>query len=83
MAEQSMRPSMEIKLPEVDMRRDGGSRSINDENGNLIGQILMAKDVGRTIILFGKYRGDFKTQQECQAFADGVTSVLNHITKME
>ncbi len=74
---------MKIKLPEVDLRRDGGSRGIDDENGNLVGQILMGKGRGRTVILFGKYRGDFETQQECQAFADGVAAVLNHMTRME
>jgi hypothetical protein len=74
---------MKIKLPEVDLRRHGGSRSIDDENGNLVGQFLMAKESGRTVILFGKYRGDFETQQECQAFADGVETVLNHMTRME
>ena len=74
---------MQITLPEIDMRRDGGSRGIDDENGNLVGQILMAKNAGHTIILFGKYRGDFETQQECQAFADVVAAVLNHMTKME
>jgi hypothetical protein len=77
---------MKIKLPEADLRRLGDSslsRSIDDENGNLVGQFLMAKERGRTVILFGKYRGDFATQHECQAFVDGVTSVLNHMTKIE
>ncbi len=74
---------MKIKLPEVDLRRHGGSRSIDDENGNLVGEFLMAKERGRTVILFGKYRGDFETQQECQAFVDGVTTVLNHMSRME
>jgi hypothetical protein len=75
---------MQIKVPEVDLRRDsGGSCSIDDENGNLVGQLLMEKSRGRTIVLLGKYRGDFATQQECQAFADGVQAVLNHMTAMD
>jgi|GEM_PF-5956972 len=74
---------MQIILPEIDMRGDNGSRSIDDEKGNFVGQIEMTKNVGRSITLFGKYRGGYKTQQECQAFADGVAAVLNHMTKME
>lgn len=35
----------------------------------------------RTIALFnGKYKGRFKTHDECVAFAAGVEAVLNHIT---
>ena len=74
---------MQIKVPEVDLRRDGGSTSIDDENGNLVGQLLMEKTWGRTIIILGKYRANFKTQDECQAFADGVAAVLNHMIAME
>jgi hypothetical protein len=74
---------MQIKLREVDLRRHSGSRSIDDEDGNLVGQFRMDKKRGRTVILFGKYRGDFETQQECQAFANGVAAVLNHITRIE
>lgn len=74
---------MKIKLPEVDLRRHGGSRSIDDENGNLVGQFLMAKERGRTVILFGKYRGILRPNRNVRAFVDGVTAVLNHMTRME
>lgn len=71
---------MRIKVPKVDLRRDGGSVSVDDENGNAVGQMLMSKNDGRRIILFGgKYRGSFKSQEECEAFAAGVESVLNHM----
>jgi hypothetical protein len=39
----------------------------------------MAKESGRTIILFGKYQGTFKSQEECEAFAKGVQTVLNQL----
>lgn len=75
---------MQIKLPDLDLRRDrAGSTSVDDENGNLVGQLLFFQNSGRTIVLFGKYRGDYKTQDECQAFADGVVAVLNHMTTMD
>jgi hypothetical protein len=74
---------MQINVRKVDLRRDGGSTSIDDENGNLVGQLLMEKTWGRTIIILGKYRANFKSQEECQAFADGVTAVLNHMTAMD
>jgi hypothetical protein len=72
--------AMEIIVPKVDLRGDDGSRSIDDETGRCVGQLLMGKEEGRTIILFGgKYQGTFKTQAECEAFAKGVQSVLNHV----
>lgn len=75
---------MQIKVPDVDLRADNnGSKSIDDENGILVGQYLFAHNIGRTVVLFGKYRGDYKTQAECQAFADGVVAVLNHMTTMD
>jgi hypothetical protein len=37
----------------------------------------------RGIELFGgKYKGTFETHDECQAFADGVAAVLNHIVSL-
>ncbi|MEH2501620.1 hypothetical protein V1290_000431 [Bradyrhizobium sp. AZCC 1578] len=74
---------MRFVLPEVDLRRDGGSRSIDDQDGNVVGQLLMNQNVGRTIILLGKYQGTFKTQEECAAFARGVEVVISHLTKVE
>jgi hypothetical protein len=35
---------------------------------------------GRHVNLFGKYEGTYKTHEEAQAFADGVASVLRHMT---
>jgi hypothetical protein len=74
---------MRISIPDVDLRGDKGSRSLDDENGNLVGQYLFGQHLGRTIVLLGKYRGDYKAQAECQAFADGVAAVLNHMTTMD
>jgi hypothetical protein len=63
---------MKIIVPKVDLRGDNGSRSVDDETGTSIGQLLMGKERGRTIILFdGKYQGTFETQAECDAFAKG------------
>lgn len=37
----------------------------------------------RLISLFdGKYKGRFERHDECQAFADGVASVLNHMVSL-
>jgi hypothetical protein len=57
---------LEIRVPHEDMRGTGGSRSIDDLDGNLVGQILFGRHPkGRTIILFGKYQGNFTTTEEC------------------
>jgi hypothetical protein len=38
--------------------------------------------ITRHISLFGgKYQGDFKTPEECAAFAKGVEAVLNHMVE--
>lgn len=75
---------MKIRVPHVDLRSDNGSRPITDETGRTIGQILMGKEAGRTVVLFGeKYIGSFETQAECDAFAKGVQAVLNHLTSTE
>jgi hypothetical protein len=75
---------MKIKLPDTDLRRDtSGSTSIDDGHGNLVGQLLFHQNSGRTVVLFGKYRGDYEAQAECQAFADGVVAVLSHMTAMD
>jgi hypothetical protein len=75
---------MQFKIPKLDLRNpSSGSTSIDDEQGNLAGQLLFGQNMGRIVILLGKYRGDFKTHEECQAFADGVAAVLNHMTRMD
>jgi hypothetical protein len=74
---------MQITVPKVDLRGDSGSRSVDDENGKSVGQLLMAKESGRTIILFGKYQGTFISQEECEAFAKGVQAVLNHMVSVD
>ncbi|MGY4596862.1 hypothetical protein ACVWXL_004608 [Bradyrhizobium sp. GM22.5] len=38
---------------------------------------FFGKGHGRTVSLFGKYKGTFKTHAECQAFIDGVTAVID------
>lgn len=77
---------MRFVIPRVDLRRDCGSLSIDDENGELVGQLLMSPGSGdcrRRIILLEKYSGTFATHDECEAFAAGVASVLNHMTSMK
>jgi len=75
---------MQIKLPDTDLRRDAaGGTSIVDEDGNLVGQYLFFQGSDRTVVLFGKYRGNYKTKEECQAFVDGVVAVLNHMITMD
>ena len=72
---------MKITVPKLDLRRD--TNCVEDESGNLVGQILLAHNLGRTIKLFGKYGGNYRTEAECQAFADGVVAVLNHMMTTE
>jgi hypothetical protein len=71
---------MRFMIPNVHLNSHGSSLSIDDENGKSVGQILFNKGSGRTIILLGKYRGTFESLKECEAFAKGVQTVLNHMT---
>jgi hypothetical protein len=66
-------------LPETDLKIAQSIQSveIKDERGRPIGRYFFGKGQGRTVFLFGKYRGSFKTQAECQAFVDGVLAVIN------
>lgn len=70
---------MQIKLPETDLKsvQSLDSVELKDEAGKHIGQYFYGKKYGRTVFLFGKYRGTFKTHAECQAFVDGVLAVIN------
>lgn len=70
---------MRIKLPETDLKsvQSVGSIELKDEGGGQVGQYFFGKGHGRTVFLFGKYKGTFKTHAECQAFIDGVTAVIN------
>jgi hypothetical protein len=80
---------MEFKVPKIDLRSGrSGETTVEDENGNVIGQFRFHSsgthpDADRTIILFGKYFGQYRSHKESQAFADGVAAVLTHITKVE
>jgi hypothetical protein len=71
---------MQIKLPATDLKavQSVDSIELKDEAGRPIGQYLFGKGHGRTIFLFGKYEGTFKTHAECQAFVDGILAVINH-----
>jgi hypothetical protein len=68
-----------IKLPETDLKsvQSLGSIELKDEGGGHVGQYFFGKGHGRTVFLFGKYKGTFKTHAECQAFIDGVTAVID------
>ncbi|WP_368507582.1 hypothetical protein [Bradyrhizobium lupini] len=69
---------MRIKLPETDLKlvQGLGSIELRDEGGGHVGQYFSGKGQGRTVFLFGRYKGTFKTHAECQAFIDGVTAVI-------
>ncbi|MET4630459.1 hypothetical protein ABIB83_007511 [Bradyrhizobium sp. I1.8.5] len=71
---------MQIKLPATDLKtaQSIDSIEIKDESGKHIGQYFFGKGYGRTVFLFGKYKGTFKTHAECQAFVDGVLAVINN-----
>ncbi len=70
---------VQIKLPETDLKsvQGLGSFELKDEGGRHVGQYFFGKGYGRTVFLFGKYKGTFKTHAECQAFIDGVTAVID------
>jgi hypothetical protein len=69
---------VQIKLPETDLKsaRNLMSIELKDQGGQHVGQYFFGKGHGRTVFLFGKYKGTFKTHAECQAFVDGVLAVL-------
>ncbi|MGO4511210.1 hypothetical protein CT676_16005 [Bradyrhizobium sp. MOS001] len=70
---------MQIKLPATDLKaaQSIDSIEIKDETGKHIGQYFFGTGYGRTVFLFGKYKGTFKAHAECQAFVDGVLAVIN------
>ncbi|GLR99206.1 MULTISPECIES: hypothetical protein [Bradyrhizobium] len=72
---------MRIDLPETDLKatQSLGSIELKDEAGTLVGQYFFGKGHGRTVFLFGKYKGNFKTHAECQAFINGVAAVIADI----
>jgi hypothetical protein len=80
---------MEFKVPEIDLRsRRSGETTIEDDSGNVVGQFRFHSSSlhptsDRAVFLFGKYSGQYRTHEECQAFADGVAAVLTHMTKVE
>ncbi|MEH2487098.1 hypothetical protein [Bradyrhizobium sp. AZCC 2230] len=70
---------VQIKLPRKDLKfvQSIDSIELKDAAGRHIGQYFFGKNYGRTVFLFGKYKGTFKTHEECQAFVDGVLAVVN------
>jgi hypothetical protein len=73
---------MRLKVPYVDLRRVLGSHGesvVDEDTGKSVGQVTYYRGENRTIALFGKYHGQFKTDEECAAFAKGVEAVLNHM----
>jgi hypothetical protein len=82
---------MRLKVYWVDMR--GGYPNgmswrtdvVDEDTDQKVGYVYAAREPQtepyRHISLFdGKYKGDFTTHQECDAFAKGVEAVLNHMT---
>lgn len=57
---------------------------IDEETGKEVGFVESSRSPAiRHISLFGgKYRGDFRTPEECFAFAKGVEAVLNHMVEL-
>lgn len=55
---------------------------IDQDTGKIVGFVEAERSpAARHISLFGgKYQGDFKSPEQCDAFAKGVEAVLNHLT---
>jgi hypothetical protein len=74
---------MNLVVREDDMRLMSGiTVEIFDEDASDIdpvGEVKLAKGVGRQIVLFNRYKGMAKTHPECVAFIKGVEAVLQHI----
>jgi hypothetical protein len=60
--------------------REERANVVDGDNDKIIGYMTArTPPIERTISLFGeKYKGTFKTADECYAFAMGVRAVLNH-----
>lgn len=69
---------MLVTLPKTDLKSSQSVESIElkDEAGAPVGQYFFGRNHGRTVLLFGRYKGTFKTHAECQAFTDGVVAVI-------
>jgi hypothetical protein len=54
---------------------------VDEDTGKEVGMIrLGAHPRGRHVSLFdGKYKGNFESHAECEAFVKGVEAVLNHV----
>jgi hypothetical protein len=74
---------MRLRFRKIDLRGPSGSDVVTDqETGQSVGQVTYDSGPTRHISLFGKYHGNFKTHEECVAFADGVEAVLNHMVSV-
>jgi len=79
---------MKLLVEWVDMRGGYTSRVawqtnvIDQDTGKKVGFVDAERSPAmRHISLFGgKYQGDFRTAEQCDAFAKGVEAVLNHLT---
>jgi hypothetical protein len=59
---------------------DGLKVDIIDEDiDDAVGEVYFEKGVGRHVTLYGRYKGTFKTHEECEAFVKGVQTVLEHM----
>jgi hypothetical protein len=70
---------MRFKVPYVDLRKRSGGNAVLDETGKTVGLLFYGTRSRRDISILGKYHGTFKTDHECDAFAEGVAAVLNHM----
>jgi hypothetical protein len=77
---------MRIEVPYYDHRerlcpdREG----LSDETGKLVGRIAYKSGPTMYVSLFaGKYRGEFHSDKECEAFVRGVEAVLNYVLTTE
>jgi hypothetical protein len=73
---------LKVKGEDIDLRDQLGHerRVIDEDTGKSVGVIVSRQGWGRRIYLFGdKYKGVFKTHDECVAFAKGVEAVFSHM----
>jgi hypothetical protein len=54
-------------------------RVIDEDSNDDVGDVAYKKGVGREVTLFRRYKGTFRTHEECAAFIKGVETVLVYI----
>ena len=73
---------MRLTVQKVDGRGANGTRTdvIDEDASDVVGEIHFMWPNGREVALFGdRYKGTFRTHEECVAFITGVQAVLEHM----